>query len=512
MCIDKNIRESILKEEHPYICIDASAGTGKTTIMVQKMFNKLIRRKLKHYQKVVLITFTNFATQQIRDKVQEISEWDEYREIYKSGLSNNIQIQTNNSFVLSEIIRPFLRDAYGKSFPDEKEIKQDFTKSKKFSTFEKGLKQLNKTGYLGSFWDNKKDFTFELALKILRKSKNAQKYIETKFPIFFLDEYQDTDPTMHDFFMFIKKRFKISLFIVGDLKQAIYGFRGADKEIFKHLLRNKDFAHYKLYENFRSHPSIQSYVNLLTNGSEPEEKRILSNNVFLIEQEEYFRGIIMKSIKSDNIAVLTRTWRQARDKSKKLKKFDFTLIEEPPLNSDYPNFGILQPFLKLYHNQKIGNNYSEYNVATDLILSTNKKNINEIIKINNYINKNDPKAILKIAKLTESNINNEESNLFFKSLNKKYQNYFSIKQPKRQIMTIHGSKGLEFDIVYIDADSFYYYEKFNRENHYVAITRAKNKLVIELNNKNYEEKLKELNAFKYFKHLDGMSTLNWTIF
>lgn len=108
MCIDKNIRESILKEEHPYICVDASAGTGKTTIMVQKMFNKLIRRKLKHYQKVVLITFTNFATQQIRDKVQEISEWDEYREIYKSDLNSIL-------FILMQILSIIMRNLIEKT-------------------------------------------------------------------------------------------------------------------------------------------------------------------------------------------------------------------------------------------------------------------------------------------------------------------------------------------------------------------------------------------------------------
>src|SRR5699024_1330078 len=80
------------------------------------------------------------------------------------------------------------------------------------------------------------------------------------------------------------------------------------------------------------------------------------------------------------------------------------------------------------------------------------------------------------------NLTEIEVEKFKESLKPVWSKYFQSEEPKRQILTIHGSKGLEFDHVFIDADSFYYDKKFRKRNHYVAITRAKESLTINLNN------------------------------
>lgn len=47
----------------------------------------------------------------------------------------------------------------------------------------------------------------------------------------FIDEYQDSDSMMHELFMYLNSELGIDIFIVGDVKQAIYLWRGA-KRIF----------------------------------------------------------------------------------------------------------------------------------------------------------------------------------------------------------------------------------------------------------------------------------------
>lgn len=62
-------------------------------------------------------------------------------------------------------------------------------------------------------------------------------------------------------------------------------------------------------------------------------------------------------------------------------------------------------------------------------------------------------------------------------------NYLSILSPRRiQIMTIHGSKGLEADIIFINRKLIndYKNEKYNMkfENMFVALSRVKKEIII----------------------------------
>ncbi|MDH0825865.1 3'-5' exonuclease [Acinetobacter johnsonii] len=45
-------------------------------------------------------------------------------------------------------------------------------------------------------------------------------------------------------------------------------------------------------------------------------------------------------------------------------------------------------------------------------------------------------------------------------------------------MTIHSSKGLEFDNVIIDKNDFFYRQKIEENNFYVAFTRAKKRIFV----------------------------------
>ncbi|AEO08232.1 exodeoxyribonuclease V subunit beta [Buchnera aphidicola] len=102
-----------------------------------------------------------------------------------------------------------------------------------------------------------------LFLKILKKEKNLRKLIRKKYPIAFIDEFQDTNIKQYKIFNILYKNSKkLALFLIGDPKQAIYSFRGAD--IFSYLhITSKIKKHYYLDTNWRSSVNMCNSINFL---------------------------------------------------------------------------------------------------------------------------------------------------------------------------------------------------------------------------------------------------------
>ena len=82
--------------------------------------------------------------------------------------------------------------------------------------------------------------------------------IQAQFAVALIDEFQDTDPKQYRIF---RAAFEgRPLFFIGDPKQAIYAFRGAD--VFAYLAARRDArAAYTLGTNYRSAPRLVAAVN-----------------------------------------------------------------------------------------------------------------------------------------------------------------------------------------------------------------------------------------------------------
>ena len=97
------------------------------------------------------------------------------------------------------------------------------------------------------------------------KTPFAEKYAEG-FDELFIDEYQDVNELQDRLFASLSRQ---NRFVVGDVKQSIYGFRGSRPDIFNRLRR--DYADLDapgaatgkvfLEENFRSSKQILTFVN-----------------------------------------------------------------------------------------------------------------------------------------------------------------------------------------------------------------------------------------------------------
>ncbi|HHR6078819.1 TPA: exodeoxyribonuclease V subunit beta [Providencia alcalifaciens] len=99
--------------------------------------------------------------------------------------------------------------------------------------------------------------------------------IAKRFPVAMIDEFQDTDPQQYRIFQRIYRETEdTALLFIGDPKQAIYAFRGAD--IFTYITAKKQVsAHYTLETNYRSSQSMVEAVNQVFHHAE---------NPFIFEQ------------------------------------------------------------------------------------------------------------------------------------------------------------------------------------------------------------------------------------
>ncbi len=116
----------------------------------------------------------------------------------------------------------------------------------------------------------------QLCVRLFRTSESARVHFSSRFGRILVDEFQDTDPLQAELlFLLTAKNTKEtdwrackprpgSLMIVGDDKQAIYRFRGADVRVFsicEKLIRQSDGRVLNLTSNFRSTPSLCAWIN-----------------------------------------------------------------------------------------------------------------------------------------------------------------------------------------------------------------------------------------------------------
>src|SRR5690606_32253848 len=92
---------------------------------------------------------------------------------------------------------------------------------------------------------------------VLKENKNLRDLIRNKYPVVFIDEFQDTDVIQFQLFekLFfettVADEFETTLFLIGDPKQSIYAFRNADVESYLRAATKVDNL-YSMNTNYRS--------------------------------------------------------------------------------------------------------------------------------------------------------------------------------------------------------------------------------------------------------------------
>jgi ATP-dependent helicase/nuclease subunit A len=160
-----------------------------------------------------------------------------------------------------------------------------------------------------------------LARNLLRDHPGIRRQLKSRFRLLLVDEFQDTDPLQYEIVLFLAQALDEEgrdpfssrlepgrLFIVGDAKQSIYRFRGADYSAYTRAVEKvleTGGRELVLSANFRSLAGIVEPVNRLF-GGEPGSCWIRSEY-----QPEYQRIEAMRRTRDD--APRTEIWTLAHE-------------------------------------------------------------------------------------------------------------------------------------------------------------------------------------------------------
>jgi len=284
-----------VNSKQPRILCMAGAGTGKTRVLTERIL-RLIKDGVDP-KNIAAITFTRKAAGEMRERLGSNDKLNGCN-IYKL---NNLKIDTFHSFFL-DILRqkPETFDR-NKNFtfvnPDDaKKLKKVFDRD--MQEYYYYLHKLNAIDV---------DMIQPLFLE------HFDDLYDHHYTHVLIDEFQDTDDVQ---FEIIEKMNPDNLFIVGDVRQSIYSFRGAKIENIRKYMQDEKFEQINLVTNYRSDKNVVEYANQQMQQY-PSLKAFSEDRggVDITGFNTYYDevGYIANNIKySDfkNIAILTRTNRQ----------------------------------------------------------------------------------------------------------------------------------------------------------------------------------------------------------
>lgn len=484
-------QEKILKDENN-IVVTAKPGSGKTFTIIEKI--RLISKDLLNYQGVIAISYTNKASKELENRLK--------KENINQGKS---YLGTIDKFYISEIIKPFSKLLFNKqidfkiinnfeNYPEYMvldELKQTNHRSNLYDllykSLEKGLISLSICG--------------ETALYIIEHIPQVLKYLSAKYTHIFIDEYQDCGLSQHKVFLKLVDSGIIGI-AVGDLNQSIFAFAKKYPKYLEELTLSEQFIHCQLTVNHRCHHSISDYS---LEPLEKEYERQPSNDlrVFKINIEGTEINIAreiekkLNSLKStyniqnnNDFAILCKS-NNIADLYSRILKIPNKVFKDTPLdrNND-AHSKIFKDLLLFYYSYQLKNdtinefvntyihesNSKNFRIGLDIIYNiVNKKEESLIDILECFINFSqlittldlDPEVINSL----ENVLQNKEQLSSFKPSSKDDIN----------IMTLHKSKGLEFQCIFLMEVYEYilpkYLSTYNEIKqelnlHYVGITRA----------------------------------------
>lgn len=95
-----------------------------------------------------------------------------------------------------------------------------------------------------------------IAYRMIKENGWIRDALRARFPVLFVDEYQDLGHALHELVLLLCFESGIRLLAVGDTDQSIYAFAGANPELLESLTRRSDVRTIRLRFNYRSGAKI----------------------------------------------------------------------------------------------------------------------------------------------------------------------------------------------------------------------------------------------------------------
>ncbi len=459
-------QNDVIQSEYKKIIVSAGPGSGKTYTLIKKIIQDYNQGK-----KFIALSFTKEASKQLKDKLNnEILDVEE--ENY---------IGTIDSFVIN-LINKFY--SLVENIPvKKKEIKylpKEFDKERKIINYSE------QNGEVIQYYKNwvrnftQKDeiymsFCIYIYCRKILNNEYVKDYLKYKYNKIYIDEAQDLNYWQYTLFNKIIDQSDYEALFVGDEKQCIYQFRGARPDLFQKLEQN-GYKKYEIKNTVRCPENILKFSYLY---QEQEQEKIDN-----FDEIEFNKEVSLNHRSDETAMFLASLSKECLEIYDKLLYKGFTNVKyvmRPLIKFiDEDIDQLIELCIMFIINKEISKNKKENATVLKKILDdlntlsekkwehlydSNMENYNEILE-----------KIFKEKIYIDEIMNNEH-----------YYYYYDLKPDFIKIMTIHASKGLEADHVYVRINSDISSTKIEVRNRYfVAFTRSKKKLYISGGRKDIE--------------------------
>ncbi|MBR4745416.1 MAG: exodeoxyribonuclease V subunit gamma [Clostridia bacterium] len=300
------VQKAVTYDTDGAILVSAGAGSGKTRLLTHRIAY-LIDEKGVNPENILAITFTNKATNEMRERITSMVESAKYvwvstfhsmcARILRENISNlpgynrffTIYDESDTKKLIKKVIKELnledeklddvdchISNAKNMGY-DPQEYSKEFgyydnidTITKVYTEYEKQLHDNNALDF---------DDLLIKTLYLLNNVQGVREYYQQKFHYILVDEFQDTNLVQYKIVRILSAKHG-NIFVVGDEDQSIYGWRGANIGNIRDFI--SDFPNckvYKLEQNYRSTKNILSSANkLIANNNSRIEKTLFTNN------------------------------------------------------------------------------------------------------------------------------------------------------------------------------------------------------------------------------------------
>lgn len=468
--------------------VTAKPGSGKTFTVVEKIAR--VMPEMPDYQGVIAISFTNKASDELRKRCK-----------LRGIESKQSFFGTIDKFYISQIIIPFASHLTN-LMPEYEVVVDALANSPQYSGLAnfKGENAPEQEALLLAALSEGKIFLEilgEIALYVLKNVPGALKYIKARYTHIFIDEYQDCGEIQHAIFLLLVS-IGLKGIAVGDINQAIYGFSNRFPQYLISLIGQDNFKHIELSKNHRCHPSISEYSLCLFGVSKQilEEKRVFrvciqGDEANIAQNIDEKLPAIKEKYRvnhSNQIAILCRSNGTVHLLDALLKTPHKT-FSDTPLDRDNSEWGrFFRDIISARFDDDVyAVDYAEQLFSEELEPRKYRKALAFCQKIfaccPDCINSIES-DIVALAKLAYPQKESKDAIATLKQVlsdDTLLSSYIPASENEINLMTLHKSKGLEFDIVFhMDLYKWILPNEYGTADmqvqdlnlHYVGITRA----------------------------------------
>ena len=278
----RNPEQLAAMQEKGHCVVLAGPGSGKTKTLTTAMARALLEDVIEP-RGVACITYNNECAIELENRLAKLG----------INPSKRIFIGTVHSFALTQVIYPYARCVMPGLTSDFRLATAQECKDSVTTAYQKVLnagenpqdrwrfaeakrrKDVDRTqpGWMGQNPElarfieayegdlrRKRLIDFDdmplLAVKMIREHEWIRRSLHAKFPILFVDEYQDLGHALHELVLLLCFKSGARLFAVGDPDQSIYAFTGANPDLLQGLTSIKGVREIRLRFNYRCGTNI----------------------------------------------------------------------------------------------------------------------------------------------------------------------------------------------------------------------------------------------------------------